>query len=74
MDVLSFQKIHGLELNSDPVDPVLAGILRGSYRSSMGLSDNVCGINMEPSTTMSGMYLKNVAIKPIVSSKFNYIM
>ena len=26
-DVLSFQKIYGLELNSDPVDPVLAGIV-----------------------------------------------
>ena len=74
MDVLSFQKIYGLELNSDPVDPVLAGILQGYCRSSMGLSDNVCGINMEPSTTMSGMYLKEISIKPIVSSKFNYII
>ena len=59
------------ERNSDPVDPVLAGIVQGSYRSSMGLPDNVCDIIMKPSTTMSGMYLKDVAIKPTVSSKPN---
>ena len=66
--------MYGLELSSDPVDPMLAGIVQGSYRAYMGLSDNVCGISMEPSTTMSGMFLKNVAIKPTVSSKLNYIM
>ena len=53
------------------MDPVPTVIVQESCTSSMGLSDNVCDIIMEPSTTMSGMYLKNVAIKPIVSSKPN---
>ena len=74
VDVLSFQKNYGLERNSDPVDPVLTEIAQGSSRSSMGLSDIVRGKSMEPSTTMSGTYLKDVAIKFIVSSKHNWIM
>ena len=62
-DVLSFQKKYGLERNLDLVDPVPTEIAQGSSRSSLRLSDNVCDINLEPSTTMSGMYLKKRCYK-----------